>query len=327
MAAHRRTHAEGPSAARTGRHPTALGAPPGVPTSCRSVAGRAHAGANRAALLTHREADRGKPLVRSAAFAANAAEDALLLRCHGRAQGRRTCPERDAVFPDACPVVIEALRQVFEQAAETRLQPMRAEGRLRSQQPSRAPIRDRRTHGLDAPFTERTGAPHRRLGHAVQDRRTHGQTRTRVLEVPGAPLEHTMAARALTLASRQRNTRLVSAPDYRAASTSRRTSRIATCLQAGVNALESLIAWPEPRPAGCGHPAAWRPWHDHANRAPPEPRCVHSSALPACWGVPFHRTMPTARADRRVRASCVVGHQVKRPGERRWVQRQQPWPS
>jgi hypothetical protein len=47
------------------------------------------------------------------------------------------------------------------------------------------------------------------------------------------------------------------------------TSLIATCLHAGVNALEYLVALQEHRAAVFGDPAAWLPWNYHANLAPP----------------------------------------------------------
>ena len=269
MAENRRTQAEGTSAERTGMHTTALVAQHGVQTICLYFAGRAHAGENLEALLTHREADRGKPLVMSAALAANAADEAMLIRCHCLAHGRRKFTELEEVFPDECTVVIEALRQVFDHEEETRAQHMSAEGRLRYHQQSSGPIMDRLKHWLDAQFTERTVEPNSSLGKAFQYLLTHWQTLTRFLEVPGAPLENNMAERALKLAIRQRKNSLFYATDYSAYIASMLTSLIATCLQAGVNALEYLVALQEHRTAVFGDPAAWLPWNYHANLAPP----------------------------------------------------------
>ena len=76
MAENRRIQADGTSAGRTGMHTTALVVQHGVRTICLYFAGRAHAGENLEALLTHREEDRGKPLVMSDALSANDVEDA-----------------------------------------------------------------------------------------------------------------------------------------------------------------------------------------------------------------------------------------------------------
>ena len=269
MAENRRTQAEGTSAERTGMHTTALVAQHGVQTICLYFAGRAHAGENLEALLTQREADRGKPLVMSDALASNKAEEGALIRCHCLAHGRRKFTELEEVFPDECTVVIEALRQVFDHEEAARVQQMSAEARLQYHQQLSGPIMDRLKYWLNAQFTERTVEPNSSLGKAFQYLLTHWQTLTRFLEVPGAPLENNMAERALKLAIRQRKNSLFYATDYSAYIASMLTSLIATCLQAGVNALEYLVALQEHRAAVFGDPAAWLPWNYHANLAPP----------------------------------------------------------
>ena len=97
---------------------------------------------------------------------------------------------------------------------------------------------------------------------------THWQTLTRFLQVPGAPLDNNIVERALKLAIRQRKNSLFYATDYSAYIASMLTSLIATCLHAGVNALEYLVALQEHRPAVFHDPAAWLPWNYHANLAP-----------------------------------------------------------
>jgi transposase len=269
MAENRRTQADDTSEARTGMYTTALVAQQGAQTICLYFAGRAHAGENLEALLTHREADRGKPLVMSDALASNTADEGVLIRCHCLAHGRRKFTELEEVFPDECAVVIEALRQVFDHEEEARIQQMSAEARLRYHQQSSGPIMEQLKHWLDAQFTERTVEPNSSLGKAFQYLLTHWQTLTRFLEVPGAPLENNMAERALKLAIRQRKNSLFYKTDYSAYIASMLTSLIATCLHAGVNALEYLVALQEHRAAVFRDPAAWLPWNYQANLAPP----------------------------------------------------------
>jgi transposase len=268
MAENRRTQAEGTSAERTGMHTTALVAQHGVQTICRYFAGRAHAGENLEALLTKREADRGKPLVMSDALASNTAEEGALIRCHCLAHGRRKFTELEEVFPDECTVVIEALKQVFDHEEEARVQQMSAEARLGYHQQYSGPIMAQLKHWLDAQFAERTVEPNSSLGKAFQYLLSHWQTLTRFLEVPGAPLENNMAERALKLAIRQRKNSLFYKTDYSAYIASMLTSLIATCLQAGVNALDYLVALQEHRAAVFHDPAAWLPWNYHTNLAP-----------------------------------------------------------
>ena len=268
MAENRRTQAEGTSAERTGMHTTALVAQHGVQTICLYCAGRAHAGENREALLTKREADRGKPLVMSDALASNTAEEGALSRCHCLAHGRRKFTELAEVFPDECPVVIEALKQVFDHDEEARVPQMSAEARLGAQQQYSGPIMAQLKHWLDAQFEERTVEPNSSLGKAFHYLLSHGQTLTRFLEVPGAPLENNTAERALKLAIRQRKNTLFYKTDYSAYIASMLTSLIATCLQAGGNALDYLVALQEHRAAVFHDPAAWLPWNYHTTLAP-----------------------------------------------------------
>ena len=126
----------------------------------------------------------------------------------------------------------------------------------------------------------------------------------------------------MTLAIRQRKNSLFYATDSSASIASMLPSWIATWLQAGGKALESLVALQEHRTAVLGNPAAWLPWNDHLHLVPPSPSVLHSSAIPACRGLPFHSTMANSRADRRELASWGVGHQVQRPCERRFVHNQ-----
>jgi transposase len=229
-------HADDTSEARTGMYTTALVVRQGAQTICLYFAGRAHAGENLEALLTHREADRGKPLVMSDALASNAADEGALIRCHCLAHGRRKFSELEEVFPTECAVVLGALTQVFDHEEEARVQQMSAEARLGYHQQYSGPIMDQLKHWLAAQFAERTVEPNSSLGKAFQYLLTHWQTLTRFLEVPGAPLENNMAERALKLAIRQRKNSLFYKTDYSAYIASMLTSLIATCLQAGVNA-------------------------------------------------------------------------------------------
>ena len=136
----------------------------------------------------------------------------------------------------------------------------------------------------------------------------HWLNLTRFLDVPGAPLDNNIAERALKLAIRQRKNSLFYATDYSAYIASMLTSLIATCLYAGVNALEYLVALQEHRSAVFRDPAAWLPWNYHAtsprlspafsNRPPFGPAAdCHSRAgsatrgrRAACWRPPPEAT-------------------------------------
>jgi len=269
MAANRQAQADGTSGVRTGMYTTALVAQQGAQTICLYFAGRAHAGENLAALLMQRAEDRGKPLVMSDALAANDADEAALIRCHCLAHGRRKFAELEDVFPHECAVVMDALAQVFDHEEEARLQQLSAPARFAYHHQYSGPIMAALKDWLAQQFQERTVEPNSSLGKAFQYLLTHWQTLTRFLEVPGAPLENNTAERALKLAIRQRKNSLFYATDYSAYIASMLTSLIATCLHAGVNALEYLVALQEHRTAVFGAPTAWLPWNYHDNLIPP----------------------------------------------------------
>ena len=75
--------------------------------------------------------------------------------------------------------------------------------------------------------------------------------------------------RALKLFIRQRKNSLFYRTEHSAYIASVLTSVIATCLYAGVNALEYLVALQEHRTEVFADPAAWLPWSYAASRASP----------------------------------------------------------
>ena len=78
--------------------------------------------------------------------------------------------------------------------------------------------------------------------------------------MPGAPLDNNLAERALKLLIRQRKNSLFYKNEPSAYLASILTSLIATCLYAGVNAVEYLVALQEHRHEVFAAPAAWLPW-------------------------------------------------------------------
>ena len=97
----------------------------------------------------------------------------------------------------------------------------------------------------------------------------HWDTLTRFLSVPGAPLDNNLAERALKLFIRQRKNSLFYKSTHSAYIASVLTSLIATCLYAGINAVEYLVALQEHRADVWADPGAWLPWAYASSRASP----------------------------------------------------------
>jgi hypothetical protein len=312
------------SSDRTGMYTTALVVQAGERTICLYYCGRAHAGENLEALLTKREADRGTPLVMSDALTSNAADEATLIRCHCLAHGRRKFSELEDVFPQECQVVIEALKQVFDHDEHARNEQLSPEARLAYHQDYSRPIMNALRKWLDKQMADRLVEPNSSLGKAMAYMQDHWETLTRFLAIEGAPLDNNLVERALKLFIRQRKNSLFYKTVYSAYIASVLTSLIATCIHAGVNALDYLVALQEHRADVFADPAAWLPWTYATSRASPEATRRQSCAIWAPSGLPFHSTMMSSRADRDTRASGVWGHQVKRPCDNRFISSQKP---
>jgi hypothetical protein len=254
---------------RTGMFTTALVVQVGEQTICLYYSGRAHAGENLAALLTQRAADQGKPLVMSDALARNEVDETAVTRCHCLAHGRRQFSDLEEVFPGECQVVLEALKQVFDHEEEARDKQMSAEARLVYHQDASRPIMEALKRWLDQQLDERLVEPNSSLGKAIAYMQGHWETLTRFLEIAGAPLENNLVERALKLFIRQRKNSLFYKSEHSAYIASVLTSLIATCLYAGSNALEYLVALQEHRREVFAEPEAWLPWTYQARLAPP----------------------------------------------------------
>jgi transposase len=265
-------HAQGLSTTneRTGMHTTALVVQVGEHTAILYYSSRCHAGENLQGLLDKREAGRDKPLAMSDALVSNeVADESRLIRCHCLAHGRRKFSDLEAVFPHECQVVLEVLSQVFDHDEQARKEQLSPEARLAYHQTQSQPLMDELKRWLDTQIDDHLVEPNGALGKAIGYMQRHWVTLTQFLSVPGAPLDNNLAERALKLFIRQRNNSLFYKSTHSAYIASVLTSLIATCLYAGVNAVEYLVALQEHRSEVCADPAAWLPWAYARSRASP----------------------------------------------------------
>jgi transposase len=255
---------------RTGMHTTALAVKVGEHIAILYYSSRRHAGENLQRLLDKREMGREKPLAMSDALSSNAvANDSTVIRCHCLAHGRRKFSDLEEVFPHECQVVLEVLRQVFDHDEQARQAQLSPEARLAYHQAQSQPLMDALKRWLDQQVEDRLVEPNSSLGKAIAYMQGHWETLTQFLSVPGAPLDNNLAERVLKLFIRQRKNSLFYKSTHSAYIASVLTSLIATCLYAGVNALEYLVALQEHRGEVFADPAAWLPWAYARSRASP----------------------------------------------------------
>ena len=176
------------SSERTGMQSTALVVQTGEHTVCLYFSGRDHAGENLHKLLQQRQASQGKPIVMSDALSRNEANEAMLIRCHCLAHGRRKFSDIEETFPEACDVVMTALKAVFEHEEVAQKEHMDDAERLSHHQTYSEPIMTTLKKWMEKQFEEREVEPNSSLGKAFTYILSHWQTLTQFLRVPGAPL-------------------------------------------------------------------------------------------------------------------------------------------
>ena len=242
----------------------------GEHTAILYYSSRRHAGENLQGLLDKREAGLEKPLAMSDALSSNeVADESALIRCHCLAHGRRKFSDLEEVFPHECQVVLEVISQVFDHDEQARKEQLSPEARLAYHQAQSQPLMDELKGWLDTQIDDHLVEPNSSLGKAIGYMQNHWETLTRFLSVPGAPLDNNLAERALKLFIRQRKNSLFYKSTHSAYIASVLTSLIATCLYAGVNAVEYLVALQEHRREVFADPAAWLPWAYASSRASP----------------------------------------------------------
>src|SRR4029434_9339203 len=110
-------------------------------------------------------------------------------------------------------------------------------------------------------------------------------------------LDNNVAERALKLAIRQRKNSLFYASEHSAYIASILTSVLATCVQAGVNALDYLVAVQEHRQEVFATPSAWLPWNYQAALVPSSRTGRQSGANCARSGCPLPKRMGSSQAE------------------------------
>jgi hypothetical protein len=165
-------------------------------------------------------------------------------------------------------MVVNALKLVYDHEDEAREKQLRAEERLVYHQTYSEPVFKTLKTWLEQQTTERFVEPNSSLGKAIAYMLDHWDTLTRVVKEPGAPLDNNVAERALKLCIRRRKNSLFYATEHSAYIASVLTSVIATCVQAGVNALDYLVAVQEHRQEVFTNPSAWLPWNYQAALVP-----------------------------------------------------------
>lgn len=247
---------------RVGMYTTGLVGEDGERVVVVYLTGRSHAGENLSALLKLREPGLAKPLVVSDALSANETEEPeAYIRVHCLAHGLRQFSPLDEAFPQESQRVLGDLSRVYEHEAEAVKQGLDDGQRLAYHQRHSGPVFDELKSWMEQQFSERLVEPISSLGKAFSYLLKRWESLTRVLSIPGAPLDNNTVERALKFMIRQRKASLFFASGASAQLGSMISSVIATGAEAGINVLDYLVALQTHAAAVVNDPGAWLPWN------------------------------------------------------------------
>jgi transposase len=223
--------------------------------------GRQHAGENLRDVLLRRAAELPPPIQMCDALAANTAGDLKTVVAGCNAHGRRQFVEVAHNFPEECRFVLDQIGAVYRNDAITRQQEMSDDDRLRFHQEHSRKLMDDLKAWMEQQFAEHKVEPNSGLGRAIKYMLKHWSKLTLFLEKPGAPIDNSIAERALKMAIRHRRNSLFYKTLNGAHVGDMFMSFIHTCELNGANPFEYLVALQRYYDKVAERPADWMPWN------------------------------------------------------------------
>jgi hypothetical protein len=151
------------------------------------LTGMNHAGENLAEVLRRRKAELGKPIQMCDAASANTSGDLDTIVAHCLAHARRRFVDVAEDFPEECLHLLESLREVYRNDAETK--GMSPPERLRFHQERSGPVMERLRAWLQDQLDQKRVEPNSGLGSAIAYMLKHWERLTLFLREGKAPLD------------------------------------------------------------------------------------------------------------------------------------------
>lgn len=222
--------------------------------------GREHAGENLTKVLAARRKGLAPPIQMCDGLDRNRPDEAFeTLMANCLSHGRRKFVEVVEAFPEECRFVLEKLREVYRNDAETRS--MRPQERLRFHQTHSAPGMDDLKKWLDDQIEGGRIEPNSSLGEAIEYMRKRWGKLTLFLSQEGAPLDNNITERALKKAILHRKNALFFKTEKGARVGDIFMSLIHTAELAGANAFDYLTELQRYAAEVERRPEAWMPWN------------------------------------------------------------------
>jgi transposase len=223
--------------------------------------GPRHSGENLARLLEKRSEELPPPTQMCDALAANVAGEFETIVANCLAHGRRHFVDVAPHFPQECRFVLETLRDVYRNDAETKRKELSPADRLLLHQERSAPLMELLRDWLNVQLDDHRVEPNSSLGEALRYLRKHWDKLTLFLRRAGAPLDNNICERALKRAILHRKNSLFYRTLQGAAVGDLYMSLIHTCELNKVSAFEYLVALLQHPEAISKKPTAWMPWN------------------------------------------------------------------
>jgi transposase len=223
--------------------------------------GRQHAGENLRDVLKQRASELGAPIQMCDALSRNTSPTFETIVANCLVHGRRKFVEVVENFPAECRHVLETLRAVYANEAETGKRGMSPEERLRFHQAESRPLMDRLQDWMREQIEQRKVEPNSGLGQAIGYMLKHWEKLTLFLRTPGAPLDNNRCERALKKAILHRKNSLFYKTQNGARVGDLFMSLISTCQLVGANAFEYLSELQRHIRDVTRDPSLWMPWN------------------------------------------------------------------
>ena len=223
--------------------------------------GRQHAGENLHDVLLQRAQTLESPIQMCDALSRNIPADLETVLANCLVHGRRNFVDVVDHFPDECRYVLEALKVIYKNDAETRKQKLSPEARLLFHQTHSRSTMDELHKWLNRQFDERLVEPNSGLGQAIAYMLNHWKKLTLFLHKAGAPLDNNTCERALKKIILHRKNSYFFKTQNGADVGDLYMSLVYTCELNGVNAFDYLTELERHAGELASYPEHWMPWN------------------------------------------------------------------
>jgi hypothetical protein len=226
--------------------------------------GRKHAGENLDTVLEQRQEGLPLPIQMSDGLPSNNLKTAQTRQANCCSHSRRKYVEVMEEFPAECRFVLETLKQVYKNDAQTKELKLSAEERLKFHQTHSQKPMEALEKWAREQIEQKKIEPNSGLGQAIKYMRKRWDKLTLFLREAGAPIDNNACEQILKRAVRHRRNSLFYKTERGALVGDLFMSLIETCRFCGANPLDYLTALQKHARLVSEHPEQWLPWNYRA---------------------------------------------------------------